>query len=172
VFVATPNAGTVLADFEHLGGLVDQLTNLLGLIPDNPTVDTLEVILTVVKQLAVGALEGLDGLEAMDPDGPYLTDFLNVPSGASLDYRAASSNFEPAPDSPLGRIAVDAASDALFEGAGNDLVVPTEGVYAANGASNFPIADPLLFAAAAAIDHLSFWPEHRLHEALDEWLRG
>jgi hypothetical protein len=172
VFVATPNAGTVLADFEHLGGLVDQFTNLLGLVPDNRTIDTLEVILTVVKQLAVGALEGLDGLEAMDPDGPYLTDFLNVPSGANVDYRAGSSNFEPAANSPLGRVAVDAASDALFEGAGNDLVVPTEGVYAANGANTFPIADPLLFAAAAAIDHLSFWSEQRLHEALDEWLPG
>jgi len=54
VMVGTPNAGTSLADREHLGRLLDRLTNLAQLIPDNPVTDTIDVVLTVLKQLAVG----------------------------------------------------------------------------------------------------------------------
>ena len=172
VFVATPNAGTALADFEHAGKLIDVLTNLLELVPDNPVTDPLEVILTLVKQLAVGALKGLDGLGSMNPSGDYLQKFLNVPSSAEVDYRGVASNFEPTGEASLARVARDAVTDAIFAPAHNDLVVPTEGVYAANKASTFPIQDPLLFAAEDGIDHSSFWTQPALHEAFDRWLTG
>jgi pimeloyl-ACP methyl ester carboxylesterase len=172
VFVGTPNAGTPLADFDHLGKLVDNLTNLLELVPDNPVTDPLEVILSVVKQLAVGALKGLDGLTAMSPGGPYLSEFLNVPSGGGADYRAVCSNFEPAEAAPLGRIARDLATDAIFDDHPNDLVVPTVGVHAENGSSHFPVADPLTLDAREAVDHSSFWVHPRVHEAFERWLPG
>lgn len=172
VFVATPNAGTALADFDHLGDLLDRLTNLLELVPDNPVTDPLEVILTVVKQLAVGAFKGLDGLTSMNPAGDYLKKCLNVSSSTEATYRAVASDFEPLGDAPLTRIARDAATDAIFSGAENDLVVPTAGVYSKNGGSRFPIPEPLIFDAAAAIDHSSYWAEPRLHDAFDEWLAG
>src|SRR5262249_49537012 len=72
VMVATPNAGTVLTDFERLGDLVDIVTNLLDVAPDIGVTDVLSLVISVVKQLAVGALSGLDGLTAMQPDGEYL----------------------------------------------------------------------------------------------------
>ena len=172
VFVATPNAGTALADFEHVGKLIDVLTNLLELVPDNPVTDPLEVILTLVEQLAVGALKGLDGLGSMNPSGDYLQKFLNVPSSAEVDYRGVASNFEPTGEASLARVARDAVTDAIFAAGHNDLVVPTEGVYAANKASTFPIQDPLLFAAEDGIDHSSFWTQPALHEAFDRWLNG
>ena len=57
VFVAGPNAGTILADADHLGDLVDRYTNLLAFFPDNEVTDVLEGVITVVKQLAVGAVK-------------------------------------------------------------------------------------------------------------------
>jgi pimeloyl-ACP methyl ester carboxylesterase len=41
-FVATPNAGTPLCDVDHLQKLVDRVTNLMALIPDNPVTDVIE----------------------------------------------------------------------------------------------------------------------------------
>ena len=152
VFVATPNAGTALADFNRLGDFVDRLTNLLDLAPDNPVTEPLATIITVVKQLAVGALNGLDGLTSMTPDGAYLAK-LNAACGSKAVYHAVASNFEPAPDSSLATIARDAATDFVFRQQPNDLVVPTAGVYEQNGGSLFPIADPLIFEAAAAVSH-------------------
>src|SRR6185503_19813932 len=36
VMVATPNAGTALADPQHMEAFLDLVTNLFGLLPDNP----------------------------------------------------------------------------------------------------------------------------------------
>ena len=44
VFVATPNHGTPLADPDHLGSLVDALTNIVDLVPDNPASPVLDTI--------------------------------------------------------------------------------------------------------------------------------
>lgn len=173
VLVGTPNAGTALADFENVGALVDRLTNLLTLVPDNPITDTLDVLISLLKQVAVGALEGLDGLASMQPEGEYLTGFLNTASAVrTTAYRAVAADFEPADGSPLARLARDGVADLLFGGQANDLVVPTDGVHAKNGGCGFPIADPLLFAADRGVDHSGFWVEPELEAALDQWLRG
>ncbi|HEX2252564.1 MAG TPA: hypothetical protein VHQ65_04790, partial [Thermoanaerobaculia bacterium] len=81
VFVATPNAGTALADRHHLSDFVDTFTNLLELVPDNPVVEILASVITVLKQVAVGALGGLDGITAQAPGSEYLTG-LNRGAGA------------------------------------------------------------------------------------------
>lgn len=107
LMVATPNAGTPLGDRAHLNTFVDTLTNLLEFIPDNPATDTLEVVLTLLKQLAVGAMGGLDGLLSMDPKGDFLRNFLNRPSAVTATYRALAANFDPPPGTPLGRYARD-----------------------------------------------------------------
>ena len=172
VFVATPNAGTALADFDRLGRLVDNLTNLLELIPDNPITDPLEVILSVVKQLAVGAFKGLDGLASMTPGGSYLGEFLNVASATDTTYRAIASDFEPAANAALARLARDMATDAIFREQANDLVVPTVGVYTKNGSSRFPIDEPLVLGAGESIDHSSFWVHPSVHDAFERWLPG
>lgn len=173
VFVATPNAGTVLADRKHLGDFVDTFTNLLELVPDNPVTGVLETVICVVKQLAVGAMGGLDGLLSMDPRGDYLQAFLNRPApGVPAAYHAVCSNFEPRGGEGLARFARDRVTDRVFGDDGNDLVVPTGGVYAANGASGFPIDEPVLFGTQAAIDHSSYWANPRTVEAFRAWLAG
>ena len=172
IMIGTPNAGTALADRDHLGRLLDRLTNLVQLIPDNPVTDTIDVILTVLKQLAVSALGGLDGIMSMDPRGSYLGDFLNKPVEVRTVYRAVASNFEPAPDSSLLRTARDGITDFVFRSAKNDLIVPTEGVFKVPGLAGFEPADPLVFPAEAAVDHSSYWAEAAFGEKILEWLPG
>lgn len=173
VFVATPNRGTAFCNVGYLGFLLDVLTNLVGVVQGNPVLDLLEVITAVAKQLAVGALGGLEGLTAMDPQGPYLAR-LNQASGRAAVYTAAASDFEPRPGMTVARRLRDRFTDALFRGAPNDLVVPTEGVYGANGASGFPIpaSETLLFPGPDGVDHSGFWERPRLHQALLRWLPG
>lgn len=54
----------------------------------------------------------------------------------------------------------------------NDLVVPTKGVYAANGATGFPIEEIVTFAPSDAVDHSGFWTKPATLEAFDRWLTG
>ncbi|MGW8368192.1 MAG: esterase/lipase family protein [Gammaproteobacteria bacterium] len=173
VFVASPNGGTTLADADYMGDFVDAHTNILSLLPDNAITDTLEVIITVLKQLAVGALKGLDGLQSMKPEGAYLRDVLNQPgSPASSDYYAIASDFEPTTDS-FGPWAKDRLLDKIFQQR-NDLVVPTSSVYAENGSAMFPIrADRLLeLGEADGAHHGSFFRNPRAVGKLGEWLSG
>ena len=72
VMVATPNAGTALADVKNLEHLLIRFTNLLQFVPDNGVTDVLDILLAVIKQVAAGVAEGLDGLMAMNPQGRFL----------------------------------------------------------------------------------------------------
>jgi hypothetical protein len=172
VLVATPNAGTPLASDRRLGQLLDRLTTLSDLLPDSRAVEVLEVLLTVVRQVAVGALEGLDGLAAMDPDGPFLTEELNLAPGGPASYAAVAADYEPRPGSALARVALDGLSDLVFSDVGNDLVVPTAGSYDVPGRAGFPIADRLVFDPSAGVDHNGYWSRPAFVEHLLDWLDG
>lgn len=172
VMVGTPNAGTALADVKHLGQLLDRFSTLLQLAPDNGITDALDVILSVVKQLATGFVSGLDGLMSMNPSGAFLTRILNVPGGTDARYFAAASNFEPPTGAKLLSIARNAGTDLVFGPSHNDLVVPTEGVFTVPGANEFPIAEPLVFDAADHVDHSGYWTQPKLAEKMATWLPG
>lgn len=171
VMVATPNAGTALADTKHLLALLDRVTNILEFVPDNPVTDTLDVVLTVLKQLAVGAVRGLDGLTAMDPRGDFLST-LNQSKAVTATYRAVAANYEPRKGSALLSIARDELTDRIFGNAPNDVLVPMEGVFTVPDSPVFPIAEPLLFDPDSEVDHSSYWRQPRLAEALAGWLPG
>jgi pimeloyl-ACP methyl ester carboxylesterase len=172
VFVASPNAGTTLADADHLGDLIDLYTNLLNFIPDNGVTDILPCIVTVVKMIAVGAVKGLDGLTAMAPGGDFL---LTLNAGAApegVSYRALAADSEPG-NAGFAAFARDALMDRIFK-AGNDLVVPTDGVFAENGAGLFPIADTEchVFKTGDGVSHTTFFSNRATQEKLKEWLIG
>ncbi|HEX2253443.1 MAG TPA: hypothetical protein VHQ65_09265, partial [Thermoanaerobaculia bacterium] len=93
-------------------------------------------------------------------------------AAAGAAYRAIASDYEPAPGTALGRFARDRLTDSVFQRAGNDLVVPTDGVHTVGGAGAFPIAQPVLFAAADAVDHSSFWDRPPAVAAFERWLTG
>jgi len=167
VFVAVPNAGTILADADYMNDFVDSYTNLLNFLPDNGVSETFETVITVAKQLSVGALRGLDGLQSMKPGGGFLT-ALNTGARDGKRYFALSANFEPK-DPGWKAWATDRLLDKIFK-ADNDLVVPTLGVYDRNGSGFFPIEEREVFDKDAGIAHTAFFGDPRVQAKILEWL--
>jgi pimeloyl-ACP methyl ester carboxylesterase len=170
IFVATPNSGTALADGSHVGDLLDTYTNLLNFVPDPSGItDILDGIVTVAKMLAVGAMKGLDGLQAMVPGGKFQTWLNTGPAPQGTTYCALAADYEPS--SPALRSFVsDAVMDAIFAKLGNDLVVPTDGVFAKNGAGLFPIDSRHVFAKDEDVVHTRFFAHKTTQEKLLTWL--
>jgi len=169
VMVASPNAGTLLADRKHLSDLLDRVTDLAQFVPDNGVTDTLGIVFAVVKQLAVGAVGGLDGIMAMNPAEDYLTE-LNGRPAPNLVVRAVAADYEPPHGAPLARVARDGATDLVFKAADNDLVVPTLGCWDVDGAAGFPIDERLVLDASKSVDHNSFFRQPEVSANLLNWL--
>jgi len=169
VMVASPNAGTILADRKHLSDLLDRITDLAQFVPDNGVTDTLGIVFAVVKQLAVGAVGGLDGIMAMNPAENYLTE-LNGRPATDVVVRAVAADYEPPRGAPLARVARDGATDFVFKAADNDLVVPTEGCWNVEDAAGFPIDERLVLESSASVDHNSFFRQAEVAQQLLSWL--
>jgi hypothetical protein len=170
VFVGTPNQGTTLADADHMGDFIDTYTNLFTLLPDTGATEVLTAIVTVAKQLAVGAAKGLPGLQAMRPGGEF-ANWLNAgPRAGDARYFALASDFTPA-EPGLKEFALDRLMDKIFQVA-NDLVVPTEGVFEANGSSFFPIEQRVVFGGTDAVAHTGYFASGAAREKMLTWLSG
>jgi hypothetical protein len=167
-FVATPNAGSALGDAEHIVDMVDVFTNLLTKLPDGSAAYVIEAVLGVLKLLAYTAETALPGLAAMGTQG-YIKKTLNQGGSLlpSVVYGAAAANYDPDPNSPHAffAAALDAVVDRTFAVEGqtvtNDLVVPCDGVHAANGNPMFPIDDPLVYGPTDFVYHNDFFAQPR-----------
>jgi len=171
IFVGAPNAGTRLADEACIAEYLDTVTNLLNVIPTNGATDALGFVLTGVKLVATGLWSGLKGLHSMQPGGEFGT-WLNTGERAKdTRYFALASNYTPAAPS-LVQLVSDRLMDKVFKGAPNDLVVPTEGVFAANGSGYFPIEGQVVFDAADGVAHTGFFQYPRTTTQMDTWLKS
>lgn len=172
-FVATPNAGSVLADSSHMVEMLDVFTNLITSFPDGPVTYSLEVLLGIVKLLAVTSERHLPGLAAMSTSG-YIRDVLNrAGSRASSQYAAAAADYAPDPLAKnqffTGRIGKKIVDRVFRDADGevkNDLVVPFEGVFQANGHPNFPIRDPVVFGVSDHVWHSGFFAQSKTLDAI------
>lgn len=173
VFVGATNAGTALADDDHMIAMIDRFTTIAKFIPQGTAKNIVDALVLVVKVLGHGFLADLEGLRAMNPHAEFIS-AINVAGGPTVDYFAIASDFEPKPDTPFLSLtrAEDLAMDSVFENAANDLVVPRDGVFAKNGATGFPIGDArcLKFGPADAVIHTEFFAEPRTGAQLLEWL--
>jgi hypothetical protein len=107
----------------------------------------------------------------MQPDGQF-GQWLNLgTSGEATRYFALTSNYKPV-DLALGRLATYVLAGRVFKGARNDLVVPTDGVFSANGSSAFPIADMVAFDGKDGIPHTGFFSDQRVTTQIGSWLRA
>lgn len=175
VLVGVPNAGTALADDEHMMDMIDRFTTVAKLVPSLPVQKIVEGVVLALKVLGHGFLHDLRGLSAMNPHGAFLAQ-VNVPSDGAPEYYAIASNFDPAPGSALFSLArvENGAADKVFEGAPNDLVVPRDGVFARNGAAGFPVPDDrcFRFEPADGVVHTEYFSSSRTQSLLLEWLRA
>lgn len=170
IFVASPNAGTALADPKYMGDLVDTYSNIFKFIPDNPVTDVLDSVITVVKQLAVGALKGLDGLQAMNPEGDYLQQMNDMGAGdINTRYFALAADYEPK-ERGFKAFLSNRMMDSIFD-KDNDLVVPTRGVFEGNGARLFPIMERHVFEASKGVSHTTFFDHPGAQQKMLEWLK-
>jgi hypothetical protein len=168
VFVGAPSAGTALADPEHIGTVLDVFTNLLNIIPDNGIVEVLTMIVEVAKQVAIGALGGLAGLQSMRPNGEFTTWMNAGTRSGETQYFAVASNVTPA-EPGLRHLALSRGLNRILQGA-HDFVVPTEGVFAANGSGFFPIDDRLVLEGTGAAAHTAYFADARVRERILAWL--
>jgi hypothetical protein len=173
IFVASPNAGTALADGDHMGDLINTYMNVLNFIPDIGVTDVLAGIVTVAKMIAVGAVKGLDGLTSMAPEGEFQKWLNSGPAPPGVSYRALAADHEPTIPG-FADFARDTLMDTVFKRLHNDLVVPTEGVFAENGAGLFPIdeAGRHVFGTGDGVSHSTFFSNPTTQEKLKEWLIG
>ena len=168
VFVGAPNAGTILTNTDRIGDLIDTWTNILNFIPDAGASDVIAAIVTVAKQLAVGAVGGLKGLQSMRPGGDFAK-WLNAgPRAGDTRYFALTSDYTPG-EPGLRDFAKNRLMDTIFKGP-NDLVVPTDGVYAENGSGFFPIEDRVVFTGTDAVAHTDFFSHRIVRDRIREWL--
>jgi len=173
IFAATPNQGTALAEPDHMVNMLDRLTTALTLAPTGPVTETLEAIVTAVKVIGHAGLKSLDGLASMNPKGPFLG-AMNAAGARARDYYAFASNYEPT-DRGLRALvtgAADKAVDFIFREAGNDLVVPTDGVFQENGGNGFPMRDDHVFKfpPERGVMHTNFFSQPEVNKRLVEWL--
>jgi hypothetical protein len=173
VLAGVPNAGTLLADPDHMVDMIDRFTTALTLFPTGPTTETLEALVVVLKIVGHGSLAGLPGLAVMRPDGEFLS-ALNASGGTAREYFAVASNYRP-DDRGLRALVsgiADNLVDRLFGAAGNDLVVPTDGVFQRNGNTSFPLATDktLLFKPEDGVMHTHMFEQAAVSEKLLSWL--
>ena len=171
VFVGSPNAGTRLADEAFIGDYLDTVTNLLNLVPTNGVSDALGFVLTGVKLVATGLWSGLKGLHSMQPEGSF-GNWLNTGTRErDTKYFALASDYTPT-QAGLMQLATDKLMDRVFNGAHNDLVVPTDGVFSANGSGYFPISEQVVFGATDGVPHTGFFQYPKTTELIATWLRS
>jgi hypothetical protein len=66
----------------------------------------------------------------------------------------------------------DLLLDTVFGEAGNDLVVPTDGVFQTNGSSRFPLdaGRVLLFEPREGVSHTTLFQHDKVSQRLLAWL--
>jgi hypothetical protein len=168
VFVGTPNAGTTLCDTEHMAAFLDTYTTVLNLVPSAGVTEVLSGVVTVAKMAAVGAAKGLPGLMAMQPGGQFAKTMNAGERTGDTRYFALASDYSPG-EPGLRALLRDRLMDKVF-GGGNDLVVPTDGVFAANGSGYFPIEDRHVFDGTSGVSHTTFFESRAARDKVMGWL--
>jgi pimeloyl-ACP methyl ester carboxylesterase len=174
VFVGAANAGTILAQPDHMVAMIDRLTSVSNIIPTGFVSELLDGLITVIKVIGHGGLKSLDGLASMNPEGEYLKGFASAPKSSAM-YYAITADFDASAQestAPLKSLVKDAIMDKIFEKAANDLVVPTEGVFAPNGSASFPIGTVcrLEMAKSTGVVHTTYFTSPDARKKMKEWL--
>ncbi|WP_410505922.1 esterase/lipase family protein, partial [Intrasporangium sp.] len=196
VFVGATNGGTHLADPGRWHDLVDLYTNLVSVgagalvaLPGGAPVAA--VVAGVIK--GVGALvkylvsyasgeDGVPGLAAMVPDGPFVTDLNTAQPGQpapGTNWFVVASHFHvelfddshQPPEFPRELVVklAEGFVDELFQG-DNDLVVDTDSMSAIGLPVGGFVADARVFETNDRIYHTNYFSQLDVIEAIAGWL--
>jgi hypothetical protein len=130
VLVGTPNVGTPLANPTDLPEAVSRLASIASSFSQDTAAVGLGALFAIFGGIVEGGLGALPGLEDMNPGNPFLRQ-LNSASNDTSPYYGIQADFQPT--GGLATAIENNGVDALFLGAANDLVVPTQGVSDVNG---------------------------------------
>ena len=137
VLVASPNDGTPLASPNRFQDLLNWLSNLMDLFPQNPFTTAAEFVTEGLAWFAHAVQVDIPGLAAMNSQGPVIHRLQGLPGPPPSVYSALVANFEP--DRGLLQRMLDVGVDPVFQTA-NDLVVPSEGGWHVNSGATPVIA--------------------------------
>ena len=165
VFVATPNAGTALAEPQRIPGFVDRLANYVNMLPDATLTIASGALLSLAGAVAEVALPLLPGLADQVPGSP-LQQMLAPPTGGADRFNAFSSDYEPEGD--LASVVKDGVVDRIFGSEKNDLVVPRDGV-ATTPYFALPAERCVVFPPERSVHHSAFFGQPEMVRIAD-WL--
>ena len=193
IFVGCTNGGTLLAEPENWGKLVDTYTNLaaaaargLSFVPQAAAFATvlsvtIKCIGILVKYLASFIIDGggVPGLSAMEPDGEVVTSLNagSIPNVGTTKYLAVTNDYEPSRAEADGSADLLPASwrmklaDGLIDrlmGEANDLVVNTAAMTTV-GTGAFPGKTFTLGRNGRTI-HTTYFRDPKVVAQLGEWL--
>jgi len=162
VLVACPNAGTPLATPERWEQTIGAIANLLELFPGNPWATGAKFVADGIVWLAAHASGDLPGLHSMDANGETIAELQDAGPLAGGEYSALAANYHP--DDSIWQRILDAGIDSFFSTA-NDLVVPSEGSWLADGPGTLVPANRIacfgeggnLDARVKGVHHLNFF---------------
>lgn len=169
-FVGATNNGTILADAAHWNDYINILSTVLNTL-GIAVGETVDLVLSFVRQIAVAGYTQIPGLYAMVPGGPFLKQLGGWPRGET-QYLAIASNYEPQ-DRQLGSYFNDYVKDLIFEGKENDAMVRVDSVVGTTVAGEWgETADKLVRPGAAGIEHAFYFGDNDVADELVTWLRA
>ena len=196
VFVAATNGGTHLADPDRWHDLVDLYTNLAsagaGVLAGLPGAAPVAAVVAGVVR-GIGALvkylvsyaaegDGVPGLAAMVPDGPFVTEINGVQPGQpgpGTSWFVVASNFHVEllddshrpPEFPRELVVKlgEGFVDGLFDG-DNDLVVDTASMSAIGPPDGGFVADARVLESNDRVYHTNYFSQVDVIEAITGWL--
>ncbi|MBN1653529.1 MAG: alpha/beta hydrolase [Deltaproteobacteria bacterium] len=162
VFVATPNAGTQLAQPERIPDFVERLTNYVNMFPDGVLSIGAGALMSIAAAIVEVGLPRLPGLADQAPDSDLLRALSAAEGNGTADrYFAFRANFEPSGN--LVDVVKDAVVDRVFGPIENDLVVPTNGV-TSTPTFNLPPAQCIAFGPGDGVHHTNFFKQDKIQE--------
>jgi len=166
--VGATNNGTILADVSHWNELIDTLStvlNTVGIVVG----DTVDLVLSFVRQIAVAAYPHIRGLACMVPSGGFLKKLNAQPRGAN-EYLAIASNYQPT-DTRLRSFFENFVKDEIFSEKPNDSMVRIDSVCGTTNPGEFAeVKDQLLLDASMGVEHAYYFGTRKVADRLVEWL--
>jgi hypothetical protein len=167
--VGTVNNGTILADVKHWNDLIDVLSTVLNTV-GVVVGDTVDLVLSFVRQIAVAAYPHLRGLSCMVPGGQFLKKLNGQPRGDN-EYLAIASDYEPT-DSHVASFFRDLVTDGLFSEKPNDSMVRIDSVVGTGADGEFAkVTDQFLLGETKGVQHSGYFANKDVADKLVSWLQ-